>query len=116
MDKVNEREKTVPAKRSETPRRGKHIKAKKFMVSSMQVARLLDSSKFKEAGINNVRSNFKMKYLTIEINEGRYIDELLKVDKLGDCKIQCSQLVSHVEVKGVIGPIGVYNTEEEIKH
>ena len=40
----------------------------KFMVSSMQVVKLLDKSEFKVTRINNLRSNFKTKYVTIEIN------------------------------------------------
>ena len=40
-----------------------------FIGSSMQVAKLLDKSEFKVAGISNVRSNFKVKYLTIEIKK-----------------------------------------------
>ena len=37
------------------------------------------------------------------------------VNKLGKYKIHCSQPVSHVEVKGMIGTIEIFNTEEEIK-
>ena len=84
----------------------------KFMGSSVQLARLLDSSKFKEAGIGNVRSNFKMKYLTIEAKNDRCIPELLKITKMGEYQIKCSQPVSHIETKGVIGPIGVFNGED----
>ena len=87
----------------------------KFMGSSMQVAKLLDKSEFNEALINNVRSNFKMKYLTIEIKEEKYMKELLKVKKLGEYNVTCRQPTSHVEVKGVIEPIVVFNSEEEIK-
>ena len=63
----------------------------KFMGRLMQVAKLLDKSEFKVAEINNVRSNFKMKYLTIEIKEEKYMKELLKVKKLGEYNVTCRQ-------------------------
>ena len=70
------------------------------MGSSMQVARLQDKSKFKEAGINNLWSNFRLKYLTMEIKAGKYMGDLLNVNKLGEFNVQCSQAILHVEVKG----------------
>ena len=49
------------------------------MGNSMQWAKLLDKSEFNEAGIHNVTSNFRMKYLTIEIKEEKYIKGLIKI-------------------------------------
>ena len=86
-----------------------------FIGSSMKIAKLLDQGKFKQAGLCNVRSNFKMGYLTIEINNEQYMEELLEINIISEYKVKCTEPISHVESKGVLGPMGVHNTEEDIR-
>lgn len=86
----------------------------KFVGRSIMISNLLKDSPFATAGIVDVRTNFHKKRISIQIKKSEDMNRLLKITKLGEYNIECTQPSSHTEWKGVIGPIGIYTTEDEI--
>lgn len=86
----------------------------KFVGRSLLLSDLLKNSDFGKAGILDTRTNFNRKTISIQIQDVNQMEKLLKTEQLGSYKIKCTQPASHWELKGVISPIGIYTTANEI--
>jgi hypothetical protein len=86
----------------------------KFMSQSQKMMKLLAASKFAQAGIEDIRTNFVRKSISVLIKNEVYVEELIQMKTLGSYQIQVSQPTSHWEIKGIIGPIGTDTTMDEI--
>jgi hypothetical protein len=85
-----------------------------FLGKSLQLTTILNSSPFRTAGIVDVRTNFRKKRITVQVKSCASVPELLGITTLGPYQVKCYQPVSHSELRGVIGPVGTGNTEQEI--
>lgn len=88
---------------------------KVFLGASVKISKLLKDSPFGIAGIEELTVNWKRKTLSILMRDKTSISELLLIKKLGQYNITCTQPLSHSLVRGVIGPIGMETTMEELQ-
>jgi hypothetical protein len=88
---------------------------KAFLGASIRMSNLVKNSPFGAAGVEEVSVNWKRKTLSILMKDKNSVAELILIKKLGPFDIACSQPLSHSLVRGVIGPIGMETTMEELQ-
>ena len=96
--------------------------AANFFSNNVKIYRLLVDSCFGKSGIlANIR-NLKKKIQSVKIKTLEYIDEILKMEKLGEFNIKCHLIGKNKRNAdqnpsrmGVIGPIGKDTNPEEVK-
>jgi hypothetical protein len=87
---------------------------RKFIGKSLAMVKLLNESPFANAGIEDVKVNFRNVTISVQVQNKNSIVKLLEIKSLGTQPVKCTQPTSHWEVKGVISGIGLDVTEEEI--
>ena len=85
-----------------------------FIGKTIHVYNLLINSAFGKLGIEDIKTNFKRKSLTIIMKTKRDITSLCNLTKLGTFEVQVFQPTSHTLNFGVIYNIGTETTVEEI--
>jgi hypothetical protein len=85
-----------------------------FVGKSLKLSKILNDSEFGKAGIEKVNVNFKNQSVTIILKSIENINNLLKVNKIGNYNVECTQPISHTQYLGVIKPIGQDTTVEEV--
>lgn len=93
---------------------GSDQEKKHFIGKSIQLATLLHNSLFGQTGIKDIKINFKKKHAAITMNSDQSMANLLAITKLGPYRVKCSQPVSHTTSYGVIHPVGLETTMDEI--
>ena len=93
-----------------------HREAKMFFANETTLTKMIKASPLSKVEIININKNLTKKLLIITIKSEYNIEELLKLKQLGDWNINCRLPMSLSYSKGVIGPLGLQNTEEEIKN
>lgn len=94
---------------------GPEQERKQFIGKSIQVSTLLQKSLFGQSGFGDIKVNFKKNYIVITMNSDNDMGNLLSITKLGPYSIKCHQPESHTACFGVIHPIGLETTIEEIQ-
>ena len=94
---------------------GTDIEKARFLDRSIKLYQILSTSMFGKVGYKNIKINFKKKIIVLVMNSPKDIGMLLKIDKLGQQKVVCSQPRNHAFISGVIQPIGLETTMEEFK-
>ena len=97
--------------------------ATNFFSNNVKIYRLLMKSPFGKCGILENNRNLRKKIQSVKIKTLEHIDEILKMDKLGDFNIRCHLIGGNKNNEnrnqacciGVIGPIGVDATPEEVQ-
>ena len=93
-----------------------HPDIKKFFSNDTFLARNLSKSKFSNLGIKDTHKNLKKNILIIKlpILSNIELTDVLKVDKLGDWKVNCRLPLQEQNLRGVIGPVGLDTPVSEL--
>ena len=97
-----------------TPQGSEQVKCR-FVDKSILLYRILSASEFGKVGYEKAKLNFKKKCVVLVMNSSSEISRLLKIKEIGPYSITCSQPISHTSSVGVIHPVGLENTLEEIQ-
>ena len=83
----------------------------------IKLAKALDNSPFKKA-IKDVRTNKRKNLIVLELSDthtnNKTINDLLKINSLGECKVTCSQPITGDTKLGVIYPVSLDVQPEEL--
>lgn len=87
-----------------------------LMSNNVKFARILEASPFGKISNMSVTTNFSKKMIIVKFPKvpNEKLQSLLNVNKMGDCNIQCRKPLSQQLSRGVIGPIGLETTDEEL--
>jgi hypothetical protein len=94
---------------------GSDIEQSQFLGRSIEIVKLVDRSIFGKVGYANMRVNFKKKHLVIELKSAASMGSVLEITELGRWRVKCHQPISHVTSYGVIHPVGLETSLEEIQ-
>ena len=96
--------------------------ADRFFSNSIKTYRLLEKSIFGKSEILDNKSNLRRKVQVVKIGKADHLDNILKMNKLGDFDIKCrlakernQQTPKKIYKIGVIGPIGCGTDLDELK-
>ena len=82
---------------------------------SMKFYRSVEDSRFGILGFRDLKINFKKKHAVIIMNSSEYITELTKINSLGGVQVLVSQPQSHTTSYGIIHPVGLGDSIEDVK-
>jgi hypothetical protein len=96
--------------------KGSPEEVERFLGSDVRTARAMNNTDFKLAGIIDVKKNNRRKHLLVKIKgkDNKLIQQLLEIKEIGNQPVQCRLPKEYTYSCGVIGPIGMYTTAEEI--
>jgi len=90
----------------------------KFFVNDVKLARMVEQSQFCKFNIKQITKNFGKKLLIITLEKPPELEstteQILAINRIGDWQIRCRLPKMHSMSVGVIGPIGLETTNEEI--
>lgn len=96
--------------------KGHPEEVEQFLGSDVRTARAIAKTNFKLAAILDIRKNHRRKHLVVKIKgkDEFLIRKLLEINEIGNQTVQCRIPKEHTYSCGVIGPVGIYTTAEEI--
>lgn len=88
----------------------------KFFTNDLKFAKDLDSSPFCKINKLSVTKNFSKKFFVFRFPkvDQQKLNSLLNIKHIGNTKIKCRLPISHTFTRGVIGPIGLDTSVEEL--
>ena len=94
---------------------GKDENNTKFLDKSILLSSYLESSIIGQQGYKSIKTNFKRNHIVIVLKNHETAVNVLKMTSLGPYSVKCSQPESHKKSFGIIHPVGLENSIEEIK-
>ena len=89
-----------------------------FFANNVKIYRLLQDSLFGKAGIIENKRYFKDMKQMVKIKDTKYMNELLKVNKLGEFDVECipyDQMKADSKLKYKIGVIGSFGLDTDVE-